>query len=191
MAIPSQAIFADAFLVLVTADAIEAGDRLRIRVVDSDRFSADDTIGIVEMDLADLVEESMSISSPRRRQDHLYAEKRGMKASGELDWSVRFCRLWQMPEDQKKRRVEAAREKRIGEPEITEAPWWLKLIQGVSAETPEWEKERSKRRKETLAWFTGETEREEIEAASRPSDELRSGILQFHIHQCHGKLPQR
>jgi hypothetical protein len=51
-------------------------------------------------------------------------------------------------------------------------------------DVPDWEAERAKRREDTVAWFTGEREREEAEAAAAPTDELRSGILQFHIHQC-------
>ena len=38
--------------VLITADAVESGESLRLRVVDADRFSSDDAVGGVEEDLA-------------------------------------------------------------------------------------------------------------------------------------------
>jgi Ca2+-dependent lipid-binding protein len=175
--------------VLVTSDSIEAGERLRIRVVDSDRFSADDAMGRLEIDLADLVDQSIASGDQlHRRQDPLKADRPGMKTSGHLNWSVRFCPLWQMQPEEMMQRMQSIKEaRRRAEPSDLEPPWWLKMIQEIAVDKPDWENERAERRKETLAWFTGERERDEMEAAVRPSDDLRSGILQFHVHQCTGK----
>ncbi len=84
-----------------------------------------------------------------------------MKASGILDWSIRFCPLWQMP-------LDPPRVDDKCEPPDTWSTWF---------EKPDWERERAKRRKETLAWFTGQKERDELEAAQPPGD-LKSGVLQ-------------
>ncbi len=157
-------------------------------MVDSDRLSADDVIGHIEVDLFQLIDETnTSDGSYRHRSDPLKADKSGMKTSGTLDWSVRFCPLWQMPLDEMSRKIERKRATAKYEPEHVVQPWWMELIGRFIEEKPDWETERSTRRKETLAWFTGEKERDETEAATKPTDDLRSGILQFHIHQCTGK----
>jgi Ca2+-dependent lipid-binding protein len=198
--------------VLVASEAIERGEHLRLRVCDSDRYTADDAIGIVELDLAELADEASRSSQLIRRSDELEADHPGMRVQGTLHWSVRFCPLWQMSDEEMKKRVEEMRSVRRGEPSEVEIekgmPGWLRWVQGVVERPPEWEEERKKRRKETLAWFTGEMERDEMEVALRPSEDKRSGVLQvssgtgkmklaseessftdmrqFHIHQCHG-----
>ena len=175
--------------VLVSRDAVESGEKLRLRVVDADRFSSDDDIGIVEMDLADLVDESQTRSAdalPVRRTSDLQADHPGMRVSGTLDWSVRFCPLWQFPQHELQRRLQEQKSQRKGEPDPSapqKQPWFLELFNSFM-QRQDWEKDRAARRRETLAWFTGEKEREEMEAAMRPSEEMRSGVLQFHIHQC-------
>ena len=176
--------------VLVSGDAIQSGERLRLRLCDSDRLSADDAIGIVEADLADLVDKTnTSDGSLRRRRDMIQADKPGMKTSGSLDWSVRFCPLWQMPLEEMSRRLEVKYKTQDREPIKPLKPWWLEWIEGFVEDKPDWEAERATRRKETLAWFTGEKERDDMEAAAKPSNDLRSGVLQFHIHQCNGEHP--
>jgi hypothetical protein len=118
-----------------------------------------------------------------------------------------------MSDEEMKKRVKDMRSVRQGEPSELAIekgmPGWLRWVQGIVERPPEWEEERKKRRKETLAWFTGEMERDEMEAALRPSEDKRSGVLQvslgtgkakganeessytdmrqFHIHQCHGE----
>ena len=150
-------------------------------------------MGMVEMDLADLVDASnKSDGSFQRRNDPVKADNPGMKASGTLEWSARFCPLWQMPLDEMNRRLEAKNDAKKYEPEDTQPPWYMQWVKALFEEfiedKPDWEHNRDRRRKETLAWFTGEKERDEMEAASKPSNDFRSGILQFHIHQCTGEL---
>ena len=174
-------------------------------MVDSDRFSADDAIGVVEVDLAQLIDENTTADGElRRRRDPLSADSPGMKTQGMLEWSVRFCPLWQMPLEEMSRRMEKTRGTRKTEPDEVVTPWWMEFIGRFIEDKPEWEGERAKKRQETLAWFTGEKERDQMEAESRASEDLRSGILQvsvfgiplpqtlkglllqFHIHQCTG-----
>lgn len=145
-------------------------------------------MGVVEVDVADLVEHSEAFTPdqpPIRRVDLLTAERPGMKTSGRLEWSVRFCPLWAMPQEELEKKVVDNEDDRPGEPSASDMrlPPWLHWINKYM-DTPNWEHERAKRRQDTIAWFTGEKEREEAEAAAPPSDDLRSGILQFHIHQC-------
>lgn len=169
--------------VLISADAIESGEKIRLRLCDSDRFSADDAMGVVEVDLADLIDHTTSTDRPSssdtfdHRNDALEADSPGMKVTGTLSWSVRFCPLWVMPESEMQKRMEKnrSREKRR-EPEYVK-PVWLDWLESFM-DKPDWEDETKERRKETVAWFTGEKEKDEMEAASRPNDQLRSGVLQ-------------
>lgn len=177
--------------ILVTSDAIQSGEKLRLRLCDSDRLSADDAIGVVEADLADLVDQTNSSDgSLHRRRDEIKADQPGMHTSGCLEWSVRFCPLWQMSLEEMSRKIEHKRRTQDRDPADQTKPWWLEMIEGF-VEKPDWEADRATRRKETLAWFTGEKERDEMEADTKPTDHLRSGVLQFHIHQCNGMSEEK
>lgn len=178
-------------VVLVSGDAIEAGERIRLRVCDSDRFSADDAMGVVEVDLADLVERGKESDSEDldRRSDELQPERPGMKTQGSLHWSVKFHGLWEMAPEEVRERLLQRKRDRKGEPsaEDIQTPWWIEQLRRWSGELPSWAEERQQRRRDTVAWFTGEKEKDEMEASEAPSAELRSGVLQFHLHQCVGK----
>ena len=173
--------------VLVPADAIAIGEKLRLRVCDSDRFSADDLVGVVEVDVAEMVvlASQHKGDEPFERHDALKADRPGMRVQGELEWSIRFHPLWQMPAAELEKRVATMRNNRIGEGS-TPAPWWLEWLDKY-CEVPQWERERARRRQETIDMITGERMRDEIEAAGKPTPDLPSGVLQFHIHQCVGE----
>jgi hypothetical protein len=166
-------------LVLVTSDAIESGEKLRLRLSDSDRFSADDSLGTVEVDLASLVDETYTTSDQlRRRRDPLKADKPGMKHAGTLDWSIRFCKLWQMSPEDMQKRMDKVKKERPGEPVVIEQSWWIEKLISFMEGQPSWVGPRTEKRKETVAWFTGERERDEMEAGVKPDEDLHAGILQ-------------
>lgn len=170
-----------AFL-LVSEETIDSGEKLRLRVCDSDRFSADDALGIIEVDVAEIVDQSTRASGEQlfyRRSD-LQPEHPGMRVQGSVDWSVRFFPLHKISQQELERRIEENKDKR-GEGS-TPAPWWLEWLDKW-CEKPEWEKEREVRRKEMVQYFSGERVREEIEAGGKPGPNHPSGVLQFHIHQ--------
>lgn len=173
-------------IVLVTSDEIESGESLRLRICDADRFSADDAVGVVEVELADLIDQTSSLSEPRRRTDQLQSDAPGMKVSGSLTWSVRFAPIWHMPPEELERRMVDMKAKRRGGC-TDNPPFWLDWVERIVGEKPEWVSERNERNKETLSWFTGEREKDEMEVMAKPSEEYRSGVLQFHIHQCTGE----
>ncbi|BEJ11357.1 hypothetical protein CspHIS471_0107790 [Cutaneotrichosporon sp. HIS471] len=178
-------VFEEPAFLLVSSESIEVGEQLLLKVWDSDRFSMDDSIGQVKVDIAEIIELSERENHGYelfRRHDDLVPELPGMRAQGQIDWSVRFFPLWQIPVNEFHRRLEAISDRR-GDDDKTVAPWWLKWLDDW-IEKPEWETERAKRRKEMVDYFTGERERDEIEAAMPPTDEFPSGVLQFHVHQC-------
>jgi len=184
--------------VLITADAIETGERVRIVVYDSDRFSADDAIGMVDVDLADLLEKG----NGRQKRNELMEEttelkptRHGMPAQGRLLWSHAFYPLWKMPQDDKQK-TDIGKEEwdhtKRGENDIgtgregqAQVPGLIYSLMGQLKPEPfPWEAERRKRRLESIAWLTGERARETLEASVKPNLERRSGILQFSVKQC-------
>ncbi|WVQ72521.1 hypothetical protein IAR50_002078 [Cryptococcus sp. DSM 104548] len=172
--------------VLVTSDAIESGEILRIRSNDADRFSADDSLGVVLIDLATLIECSASNGGGlQRRSDAFIADRPGMRASGVLNWSVEFCPLWQMPPEEASEKLEATRQP-ITTPSRPEPSWltWIKSLLPGDETDEEWERNRKKRREDTRAWIEGKKEREILEAELAASETRLAGILRFHIHQC-------
>jgi hypothetical protein len=169
--------------VLVPADAIATGEKLRLRVCDSDRFSADDLVGVVEVDVSELILQAQNQPTgvQQERHDVLQPGSPGMRVQGSLEWSVRFYPLWRMSDAELKKRADAAQVKRAEG--CTPAPWWLQWLDRY-VEVPAWEKERQLERKATMDRITGDRFRSEVEAAGKPTAELPSGVLQFHIHQC-------
>lgn len=130
------------------------------------------------MDLADLVDETSRHGMFEKQKTELQAERPGFSAKGSLIWSVRFCPLWQMPPEQLRERHNSMQQPKKGEPTNLVDPWWLQAVRRFAGDAPEWEQERKERRKEALAWITGEKERDEMEAAEKPTDAYRSGVLQ-------------
>jgi hypothetical protein len=146
-------------------------------------------MGVVEVELADLVERGKQSTSEAldRRADELQAERPGMRTSGILHWSVKFHGMWEMAPEEVQERLLQRKKSVKGQPDVVETPWWIEQIKALVGEAPSWDADRKERRQEAVAWITGEKEKDEMEASEAPSDELRSGVIQFHIHQCVGE----
>ncbi|KAL7418323.1 hypothetical protein Q5752_006781 [Cryptotrichosporon argae] len=170
--------------ILVSGDAIVAGEKVCLRLYDSDRLSADDSLGMISVELAELIDSANA--SALLRHDKFEADQPGMRTSGDLDWSVRFCPLWSMSEDEMRRKIEDVRKQNRAGPtkDETAGPWWMRRMMEEYVLKPAWAIEREHQRKETIAWFAGEKERDEMEVMAKPKEEFKSGVLQFHIHQC-------
>lgn len=74
-------------ILLVNADEIKAGERLAVEIWDSDRFTVDDLLGRIEVDVIDLVKRRGKV---RKRTDSLMGYKKGQYMPGTLAWSVCF-----------------------------------------------------------------------------------------------------
>jgi hypothetical protein len=173
--------------VLVNVDAITSGEKLCLRLCDSDRFSADDELGVVEVEFTTLVGELWVKSGKAplvRRKDHLVADRPGLRAQGTLEWSVAFFPLWRIPPKEMDEKLVEMRKRH--QPPPVYRPWWLDMLSAWMnsvKDVPKWEEDRAKRRKETLAWFTGEKERDEMEVEAKPSDDHHSGVLRVSFEE--------
>lgn len=76
--------------ILVTPDEINADETLRLQLWDSDKHTADDDLGRVELDLRDLMHNSETQNKMIDRDDPLRAEDPDETMPGTLTWSVGF-----------------------------------------------------------------------------------------------------
>lgn len=187
----------DAFI-LISAEAIESGERLRLIVYDGDRWSADDPLGMVSEDLAGLLGMAGDQQPEKRnwieRDDELKPRRKGYTAKGNITWSYAFYPIWKLPQDGEKedelaqdawsKEQHGSADRGTGRSGQVKEPGLLyKFLGRFKPEPLEWENERKKRRLESIAWLTGERARETMEATQKPTLERRSGVLLFQIHQ--------
>ncbi|KAF2433433.1 hypothetical protein EJ08DRAFT_731760 [Tothia fuscella] len=85
---------------LVTAAELNVRERLRVQLWDSDRTTADDDLGRIEVDLKDLMQDDRSNGKMWDRQDGFRALKAGEGMPGKLDWSVGYYSKTRIHDDQ-------------------------------------------------------------------------------------------
>ncbi|KAL8765392.1 MAG: hypothetical protein Q9209_007519 [Squamulea sp. 1 TL-2023] len=76
--------------VLVSPEEIDASERLRVQLWDSDRTSADDDLGRIEVDLKQLMSDSRSLSRMWQREDRFQALTPSKDMPGNLVWKVGY-----------------------------------------------------------------------------------------------------
>ncbi|KAK4153466.1 hypothetical protein C8A00DRAFT_15333 [Chaetomidium leptoderma] len=76
--------------ILVSPDEINAQETLRLHLWDSDKHTADDDLGRVELSLKELMHGSTTKNKMCDREDPLHAEDPDEKMPGTLTWSVGF-----------------------------------------------------------------------------------------------------
>lgn len=75
---------------LVTPEELNVEERLRIQLWDSDKFSADDDLGRIEVDLKQIMTSDESNGCMWHRTDGFRALKSGDNMPGKLEWSVGY-----------------------------------------------------------------------------------------------------
>lgn len=76
--------------ILVGPEEINASERLRVQLWDSDRSSADDDLGRIEVDLEQLMSDSRSIGRTWQREDGFRALTPSENMPGTLAWNVGY-----------------------------------------------------------------------------------------------------
>ncbi|ROW03637.1 hypothetical protein VPNG_07205 [Cytospora leucostoma] len=76
--------------ILVTNEELNAEERLRLQLWDSDKYTADDDLGRVEVDLKELMNNSESHNGMQDREDGFTAQDPDEKMPGTLQWSVGY-----------------------------------------------------------------------------------------------------
>lgn len=95
-----EPVWEETAFLLVGPEELNARERLRIQLWDSDRSSADDDLGIIEVDLKELMNSSRSNTDLWNRHDSLQASQGSDAVPGTLDWSVGYFDKTRIQEEQ-------------------------------------------------------------------------------------------
>lgn len=101
-----EPIWDETTFVLVGPEEVNAEERLRVQLWDSDRTSADDDLGRIEVDLKELMHSSHSNGKMWDRQDGFKALEAGDKMPGLLDWSVGYFPKLRIQDEQLQHQTE-------------------------------------------------------------------------------------
>ncbi|KAK5113917.1 hypothetical protein LTR85_010450 [Meristemomyces frigidus] len=104
---------------LVTPEELNVDERLRVQLWDSDRFTADDDLGRIELDLKGLMKGQETNGKVQKRTDGFRALKAGENMPGKLEWEVGYfskvriqpCQLQQQSYDPDVRSMEKLEQK--------------------------------------------------------------------------------
>ena len=89
--------------ILVTPEELNVNERLRLQLWDSDRMTADDDLGRIEVDLKELMKNDESNGKMMRRKDGFRSLSGGKEMPGKLEWSVGYFAKTDMQADQLQR----------------------------------------------------------------------------------------
>lgn len=76
--------------ILVTAEELNADERLHLQLWDSDKWTADDDLGRVEVDLKELIHSPETHNKMHDREDRFTGQDHEEKMAGYLQWSVGY-----------------------------------------------------------------------------------------------------
>ena len=86
--------------VLVSPEELDVDERLRIQLWDSDRTTADDDLGRIEVDLKELMKSKDTNGRMFDREDGFKSLKKGEGMPGKLSWSVGYFSKTRITDDQ-------------------------------------------------------------------------------------------
>ncbi|KAJ9142502.1 C2 (Calcium/lipid-binding, CaLB) [Pleurostoma richardsiae] len=166
--------------ILVTPEEVNAEETLRLQLWDSDKHTADDDLGRIEVSLKELMHSSKTKNRFFDREDRLRAEDPDENMPGSLSWSVGYfakahiqqCQLDKQTVDKGIRSVKDL-EKKAADGAAAK----LQEASGTKDESKE-------KHQQTIQDFK-EMEDEMIISAPPPND-LPSGILSIQIHNITG-----
>lgn len=86
--------------ILVTAEELNADERLRLQLWDSDKWTADDDLGRVEVDLKELIHSPETHNKMHDREDRFTGQDHEERMAGSLQWSVGYFSKLKITEKQ-------------------------------------------------------------------------------------------
>lgn len=170
--------------ILVTPEELNAGEKLRLQLWDSDKYTADDDLGRVEVDLRELMHSPKTKNKMNDREDRFVGEDPDEKMPGSLQWSVGYFEKTKITDAQLKAQTEDRNIKTIqdlrqqvsasAEHKLREA-----MAQDEGRELKQQKQEDYKEREDALI------------ISAPPPDEYRSGIFSIQIHNITGLEVER
>ncbi|KAK7430189.1 hypothetical protein QQZ08_003163 [Neonectria magnoliae] len=170
--------------VLVTPQELNIAERLRIQLWDSDRMTADDDLGRIEVSLKDLMRDSESNGRMSNRKDGFRALKSGDGMPGKLEWGVGYfsktriqqCQFDQQTHDPEVRSMDQLKEKVTNscERKLREA---IYKNGSKQRDLSELEQQKSQELK---------AEQDAMIISAPPPDDYPSGIFSLQVHNITG-----
>lgn len=169
---------------LVTPEELNVSERVRLQLWDSDRLTADDDLGRIEVDLKDLMKRSESNGRMWTRTDGFKALKAGESMPGKLEWSVGYFSKTRIQEcqfqkqtfdtgirsmDQLRKKVDETCQRKLREAAVK------KGRQGHDADELEQQKAQEMKRMQDAMMIS-----------APPPNGYSSGIFSIQIHQITG-----
>jgi hypothetical protein len=169
---------------LVTPEEINVDERLRVQLWDSDRFTADDDLGRIEVDLKHLMKSEETNGKMHKRSDGFRALKKGQEMPGKLEWEVGYfsktriqdCQLKSQTYDPEIRTMAQLRDS-------VDAACANKLRE---ASIKERDSDRDKRELEQQRAQELKATQDNMIISAPPPDNYPSGILSLVIHNITG-----
>jgi hypothetical protein len=164
--------------VCVTRDELNVDEKLRLQLWDSDRTTADDDLGRIELDLKELMKSDETNGRMHDRQDGFKALKAGAEMPGKLSWSVGYFSKTRITDDQLTQQE--------ADPDIRSMD---QLKKKVYAEAENKLREATADHQHEVEQQKAEdfrSRQDELIIASPPSEDYPSGILSIQIHQITG-----
>ncbi|KAK8175890.1 hypothetical protein IWX90DRAFT_464380 [Phyllosticta citrichinensis] len=164
--------------VLVTPDELNVDERLRVQLWDSDRTTADDDLGRIEVDIKQLMRDPRSNGKMMDRLDGFRALEAGKRMPGKLEWSVGYFSKTRILDSQLAEQAADPTIRTLGDlRKQVDDESEKKLREAKRDESLELEQQKAQTLKER---------QDQLIVASRPPSEYPSGILSVTIHQITG-----
>ena len=164
---------------LVTPEELNAEEKVRLQLWDSDKYTADDDLGRVEVDLKELMHSPKTKNQICDREDRLMGEEADEKMPGTLSWSVGYFHKVGITEEQLSRQSndETIKSKEDLKKHVSDA-----AEQKLREATAHDESKQINQQK-----VQDYKEREDaLICASSPDSNYHSGILSIQIHNITG-----
>lgn len=162
----------------VTPAELNVDERIRVQLWDSDRTTADDDLGRIELDLKELMKSDETNGRMHDREDGFKAIKAGEGMPGKLSWSVGYYSKTRITDDQLLAQEEDPDIKSIEQlKKKTYAEAEHKLREASIDHQNEVEQQKAEDFK---------NRQDQLIIASPPSQDYPSGILSVQIHQITG-----
>lgn len=165
--------------ILVTPEELNAEEKLRVQLWDSDKYTADDDLGRVELDLKSLIGNPDSHNRVQKREDRFTGQDPDEKMAGSLTWSVGyFSKTRIQPYQLEKQTVnEQIRTKEQLKDHVSELSTHKLREAGKAPDDDELHQQKAQDYREL---------EDAMIISAPPSNEFPSGILSVQIHNITG-----
>ncbi len=165
--------------ILVTPDELNADEKLRLQLWDSDKWTADDDLGRVEVDIKELMFGSKTKNKMCDREDRFKGEDPDENMPGTLQWQVGYFEKTEITEQQLAKQTADPNVRTIDDlrnqaSETAERKLREATAHDESKEVKQQKQEDFKEREDALV------------ISSPPPDEYPSGIFSIQIHNITG-----